>query len=142
MDLTVSMALTQAAAVSPNYECYDDGDASATYTNVVTYTWIVYPLDHDDDSATPSRWSGATSLALANATIGTSSSQYKICRYSFDYDQNNSTTNDEHPATYTNVTAGLQNQNFLVIKGNKTCPSDSTIPTQTVLNYNTVQQQP
>lgn len=147
----VSMTLTQAAASpSPAWECNDDSSlATPTYPNTVTYMCLVYPLDHDSNPATPPIWSGASSLT--GITIGTGSSQYKVCRYSFDYNQNGTIDNPEHPgpnlgtpSQYTAVNESLENQNFLVIKGNKSCPSDSTAidPISHPVNYNTVQHQP
>ena len=44
--------------------CYDDsGLSTKTYADRITYTCVVIGNDHDSNSATPSRWSGASQLA-------------------------------------------------------------------------------
>jgi len=140
----LSMTLSQSAA-SPNpaWECYDDSSpATPTYPDTVTYTCLVYPLDHDNNSTTPPIWSGTSNLT--GIALGTTSSTYKVCRYSFDYNGDGLIDNPEHPAQYTAVNETLENQNLLVIKGSEDCPDDDTAinAISHPVNYNTVQHQP
>ena len=136
----VAMTLTAPATLG---ECTDDSAlATPTYPDAVTYICLVYPNTPVTTPPTTPVWSGTSNLT--GISIGTTSSTYKVCRYSFDYDLSGSIGNSEHPATYTAVNESLENQNFLVVKGNKTCPSDITAidPINHPVNYNTVQLQP
>ena len=97
--------------------CYNDSAlATKTYAGFVTFTCVVLP-----NGATPSVWSGT--MNVGGISIGTGSGNDKICRYSADYDGSGGITNAEHPATYANVTESLENQNFMVMKGNASCPA-------------------
>lgn len=97
----------------------------------IAYACIMTPVDHDSLSATAMRWWGKVTLVpnsvAANGTvwsIGTTSSTWKVCRFSADYNLSNSTSNSEHPLWYRAVTGALDSQNFVVIKGNNSCPID------------------
>lgn len=100
------------------------------YTGVsarfVSYACIVTPVDHDGSSSTPNRWWGSVTLNTDGSwAIGTGSSQYKICRYSSDYNMSGGApSNSEHPLWYRAVTGALDSQNYLVIGGNRNCPTD------------------
>jgi hypothetical protein len=50
-----------------------------------------------------------------------------VCRFTGDYVIDNAMSNTEHPLHYRGVTGALDNQNYLVIDGNQTCPTDSKI---------------
>lgn len=100
--------------------CYSDsGAGTKTYAGFVTYTCLVYP----DTATSPARWSGIGTMAITGITLGVSSSDDKICRYSGDYDASGAIDNAEHPAAYAGVIESLENQNFIVMKGNAACPS-------------------
>ena len=61
-------------------------------------------------------WTGITAgLPLGN---------WRVCRYSFDYN-GNGLSNLEHPAVYRKVTGALDNQNFVVIRAGQNCPTDT-----------------
>ncbi|HEY2929581.1 type IV pilus modification protein PilV [Piscinibacter sp.] len=97
----------------------------------VAYACIVAPVDHDSNSTTAKRWWGEVTLVpnsdSANGTtwsIGTTSSTWKICRFSADYNVDNAIANSEHPLWYRGVTGALDSQNFVVITGNNSCPTD------------------
>jgi type IV pilus modification protein PilV len=103
----------------------------AGYTGVsarfVSYACIVTPVDHDSNLTTAKRWWGRVTLnSEASWTIGSSSSEFKICRYSADYGTNGAggIANSEHPLWYRGVTGPLDSQNYLVIEGNRACPTD------------------
>lgn len=115
IDLTISLA----EGVLQN--CYDDSASTTkTYAGFITYTCLVTGADHDSNPSTRARWSGRldlTGIAIANDSTGD-----RICRYSYDYDADGIIQNNEHPASYSQVTESLENQNFVVIAGNRTCP--------------------
>lgn len=116
-------------------------DAQADISNVtdlaerfIAYTCVIYPRDFSGTKA----WNGRSLIVPSGWTIGTGSTSYKVCRYSEDYDLDGQvwTTsgsnvtkidNAEHPYAYLMSTIGLNNQNFLVVKGNKNCPTDSDV---------------
>lgn len=93
----------------------------------VAYTCIVTP----PTGSTPRIWSGELTLNAQTAgsrgwTIGTSNSEFKVCRFSSDYNRNGRPSNGEHPRYYREVDGALDNQNFLVLRGGNShpCPPD------------------
>jgi len=113
---------------SPSPECFNDSPSSATPNQkMVNYFCVVYPN-------TQRNWWGQT--LLGGLSIGTSDGQYRVCRYSGDYNGNGYTyvvpnaakpwlfkiDNEEHPDTYRGVTYSLVRQNFLVVPGKASCP--------------------
>jgi Tfp pilus assembly protein PilV len=103
---------------------------STVVSKFVSYACIVTPVDHDGLNSTAPRWWGEVTInpntVSADGTVwilGTTSSTYKVCRYSADYNANGSISNSEHPLWYRGVTGALDGQNYLVIKGNQPCPT-------------------
>jgi len=111
---------------SNNTNTADTGQANNQVTaRFISYACIVYPVDHDsNDTATPRRWWGRVTLNPSGWTIGSSSSNRKVCRFTADFNSNSSMSNNEHPLWYRGVTDALDNQNYLVIPGNDNCPTD------------------
>lgn len=77
------------------------------------------------------KWSGYPTLsgvAFALSATDANALAFRACRYTPNA-SGTTTLNSEHPATYTDVTDGLLNQNFLVIRAGDgttpfTCPGD------------------
>ncbi|MFG6461157.1 prepilin-type N-terminal cleavage/methylation domain-containing protein [Roseateles sp. DXS20W] len=136
---------------SPNHVCFSDApEPGLTTRTAVNYYCIVFP-----NTQTPRNWWGQ--LLLTGLDLGTSATQHKVCRYSADYNGNGYTyvpatredeldkiDNEEHPATYQRVTYSLARQNFLVVRGDVSCPTaPAPDPANGIfLNYSTVQIQP
>lgn len=152
--IDVAASTPDPSSGSPYYDTSVSPTATVTsWTQIETfssYACVVFPSNHDSDTSTAPIWTGQ--VLLSGVSFGTTSSTYKVCRYSFDYDNSDplsqvADTNFEHPATYTNVAISLTDQNFLVIAGNKTCPTDTGeinpggSPAK-YNNYNTIQIQP
>jgi prepilin-type N-terminal cleavage/methylation domain-containing protein len=145
-----STALT-AAAIQPYTTLSASASDLAKITNVqdggeryIGYACVVYPKDLNGAKA----WSGRSTLVPSGWTLGTGTGAYKVCRYSADSDLDGSIwlptqvggtditptsspntvmtkiDNAEHPNGYIWVTSSLSNQNFLVINGNRNCPTD------------------
>ncbi|MES2226170.1 MAG: prepilin-type N-terminal cleavage/methylation domain-containing protein [Pseudomonadota bacterium] len=120
------------------------------YTSVVSrfvaYACLVEPFDHDGDGNTPTstalRWSGQmvitplTTTDTAAWSLGTTSGTFQLCRYTGDYVSDNIISNSEHPLYYRGVTGALDNQNYVVLAGNKSCPTDSEANTATGHYFN------
>jgi hypothetical protein len=95
-------------------------------------------------------WSGK--VVLTGFSTGTNASDYRVCRYSADYNGSGDMytvdkrrlDNAEHPEVYGRVTQSLSSQNFLVIRGDRTCPTAPAVsPSLGVFaDYSTVQLQP
>ncbi|MBI5258324.1 MAG: hypothetical protein HY855_17600 [Burkholderiales bacterium] len=160
LNLKVLLALTSTGHTGDQVTCFANAPSSAAAANVQTsveYFCIIYP-----NSA--KSWEGKTSLVElpfsdsgAAWAIGTGSDQYRVCRYTksaTDY-----TSNTDHPKDYGKwkatcgqpgqepcrpVFGNLINQNFLVIAGDKSCPTDgaSNPATGDLINSNTLQHQP
>jgi hypothetical protein len=117
-------------AVAP--ECSVEAVQTEAGERFASYHCLVQPL-------ASGRWSGRSTIAPIDWTIGNSTNDRKICRYSSDLDGSGAIdSNEEHPATYSGVAHTLANQNFLVIKGGETCPagsgSDAFVSTGTALH--------
>ncbi len=108
-------------------------------------------------------WGGQVNLSPAGYsdgggvawTVDTGRANYKVCRYTTAATAY--TANTDHPAFYCRTTAApkcdpvndlirtsLTNQNFLVISGSKSCPTDTALSPggSDLVNSNTLQQQP
>jgi type IV pilus modification protein PilV len=134
------------AATAPVPSAYNQ-----TVSTFVAYACVVTP----SGTGTPNEWWGQLNLVPETSstggrvpwTISNSGSNYTVCRYSADYNGNSALSNSEHPRRYRQVTAALDNQNFLVIPNNRSCPTD-TAPTYAgnqdgdFVNTNTVAHQP
>lgn len=69
------------------------------------------------------RWSGRSHLVPLGWTLGTAATDHQVCRYTTDLDRSGAIErNEEHPLAYSGVDRTLQQQNFLVIRGDQTCP--------------------
>ena len=69
------------------------------------------------------RWSGRTTLAPSGWTIGTGSTDRRVCRVAGDRDGSGAIdANIEHPADYVDVAGALGAQNFVVVRGDQGCP--------------------
>jgi type IV pilus modification protein PilV len=102
--------------------------APSGYTQVesrfIAYTCIVTPYD-DGNATTPALvWWGEVTLVPSGWSIGSTASTYRVCRFSGDYIANGSVSNHEHPRYYRGVSGALDNQNYLVVRGNDDCPTD------------------
>jgi Tfp pilus assembly protein PilV len=80
------------------------------------------------------RWSGRTMLVPSGGwAIGTGPAEWRVCRYSADLDGSGAIdANAEHPAIYQNVGGPLAHQNFLVVRGDQTCPAPAATHLATV----------
>ena len=86
----------------------------------VAYHCVVAPGTAD------AAWSGRTSITPAGWTLGTGPTDRRVCRFTAGLDRSGAVDNNlEHPDSYTALTASLSNQNFLIIKGNQSCPTRS-----------------
>jgi hypothetical protein len=110
-------------------------------------------------ASTPAGWSARVKLVPqgyaggdAAWTTGTTAGTYRVCRYST---SSMPSSNEDHPSVYgvlsgcstagcRPVTGNLINQNYLVIAGTKTCPTDveADLSAGNLVNSNTVQHQP
>ena len=114
---------------------------SATLSVFIAYSCIVNVVS----DGTAMAWWGELKLVPASSwALGTTSSTYKVCRFTGDYYDDNVASNSEHPRYYRRVKATLDNQNFLVIRGNDDCPTDvaSNPVAGDYVNTSTVQHQP
>ena len=115
----------------------------AEVSTFVAYTCVVTPAD-DDDPATPNRWWGKLRISpVGGWLLGTTSDSFKLCRYTGDYSADGQVSNSEHPLYYRGVTGALDNQNYVVITGNRSCPTDSAASPATgkYTNVNTMVHQ-
>jgi len=136
LPMDVQIAVTVPANyLTPAYECFDNAPALAGAQSVVAYYCVVYTKD-----AATTNWSGR--LSLSGIALG--AGNYRVCRYSADYDGNGTIENAEHPADYVKVNAPLSRQNFLVVSYANSCPAGQPADPANgrFINTATVQQQP
>lgn len=75
----------------------------------------------------PLVWSGRSNLVPMGWSIGSTAADRRVCRFVDDRNGNGTIDrNDEHPADYRRVDQALDQQNFLVIRGDQTCPAGAT----------------
>lgn len=136
-------------ALTPDAVVPHDGERSAAQISSVTdtgeryvaYSCAIFPIDLDKNATTPKPWTGSPLLLVTGGVIGTEKNQYKVCRFSADYNNNGyiwspasvpgsnpSVTvtdidNAEHPYAYLNARQSLSNQNYVVVPGEKNCPN-------------------
>lgn len=153
--LNLAVALQGGATNVTSSVCYTDAPTSAAAASVQTTVNYFCAVVASDTTG----WGGQFDLSPAaysdgGAAVwstGTTSTTYKVCRYTTaagDY-----AANTDHPKFYckvssavctAKVTSNLVNQNFLVIAGSKTCPTDVAADpfSGDLVNTNTLQHQP
>jgi hypothetical protein len=111
----------------------------ATGEKFVGYACVVYPIDLDLDGKTAAAYSARVTVwPMAGWTLGTGVGSFKVCRYSADHDRSGGVRvvagsdvtgidNQEHPYAYLNAQGSLGNQNFLIIAGQRPCPSSGAV---------------
>lgn len=130
LDLRLQLAGSSDPATAA-WECSDDSaDVVAAGGRVVHYLCVIQTA-----GPTP-QWSGRLDLVpigwTVDAATGDTANALRVCRYSADHDRNGRIDNAEHPASYSQVTSALGDQNFLVIRATApACPSDSGVATRT-----------
>lgn len=88
------------------------------------------------------RWSGRSTLLPSGWTIGSGSGDHRVCRYVADADGSGAIdANIEHPADYADVAGALLAQNFLVVRGDQSCPV-ATVGASPVAGVGTLPHQP
>ena len=108
---------------------------SDTGDRFVAYRCVVAPR-------ADGRWSGRSTLVPTGWTIGTASADRRVCRYAADRDGSGAIdANIEHPADYVGVKSALQAQNFIVVRGDQSCPAAPDARLLTA-SSGTVQHQP
>jgi Tfp pilus assembly protein PilV len=120
---------------------------SETGERFVSYDCLVDTPASDAPGAGAS-WSGRSEVAASSWVIGTNASQYRICRYSSDTDGSGAVDrNEEHPAIYHKVHTPLNQQHFLVVRGELLCPKKPAVKVdgvgeQVYVDGSTLQHQP
>lgn len=140
--------------------CYSNAEAASSAPTIPTtvqksieYFCIIKPLSTEG-------WGGRTKVAPvpfsdggALWATGNTAGRYRVCRYTLA--SSGYTTNVDHPDVYAKdsascspfcrkVTGNLINQNFLIIDGTKSCPTDVAADpvAGNLVNSNTLQHQP
>lgn len=144
-----NMVLDSFTATAPGVtaqECFQDSAIGPPY---VSYFCVVYPPDAGPAGTRPT-WSGK--LILTGLPTGITAAEYRVCRYSADYNGSGGgftadwkgLENEEHPAVYAKVAGSLTRQNFLVVRGNLSCPTAPAVdPAHGIFaDYSTLQLQP
>ena len=140
VDLTLSSSGHSGAPL-----CFSSAPLDSIAANsqvAVEYFCIVYP-----NAAI--NWSGRSTLAplgysdagAATWSPGIVTDSYRVCRYT---PSATTTISADHPNYYASVAGNLINQNFLVIAGPKSCPTDVAADPAAgdFVNTNTQQHQP
>jgi hypothetical protein len=146
LDTNGNIVYDTVTVATPTFQCFDDAPSVVPSAQAfVNYSCLVIP----STGVTPN-WSGV--VTLTGLSLGTSSNNYRVCRYSADYNGNGSSyanaqlepDNYEHPAFYVKVTGSLARQNFLVVKGDVACPTAPAVNLSAGVfaDYSTVQLQP
>jgi type II secretory pathway pseudopilin PulG len=127
------------------------GYSSTNVPRFIAYTCVVTPVDHDSNASTAPIWSGEVTLNPAagwtfgdSGTLSATTGTGRLCRFSSDYNLNGTLSNSEHPRFYRQVRGTLDNQNYLVLNGGDSCPTDvaSDPANANYLDTNAPQHQP
>ncbi|WP_372741215.1 prepilin-type N-terminal cleavage/methylation domain-containing protein [Neptunomonas sp.] len=101
-----------------DYSCWDDSHlavADKAYADFITYSCVIKAYDSISDGIDLPTWSGNISLTLdVDGTASYLSTAANVCRF------------DDTLASYTDISETLANQNFIVIKLDRSCPSGSS----------------
>jgi len=108
--LPLDMQLTTQGGESS--QCFDEPANGGT---AVRYFCVVTTNEN-------ANWSGT--LDVVGLATGITADTFRVCRYSADYNGRGGIENLEHPRVYSDVDGILTNQNFLVIRGDNSCPTD------------------
>jgi Tfp pilus assembly protein PilV len=140
LDLDMQLTLTGGAYPPPGFRCFDDAPAVAVPTiTTVNYACVVFP------DSTSLQWSGQlTVVPVGGWVYGSTAAEFRLCRYSADYNGDGVISYDEHPEDYEDVPGNLSRQNFLVVHGDAACPTDVAANPSVgdFINTNTVQVEP
>jgi Tfp pilus assembly protein PilV len=132
LPLAVVLSLTPSLATAPRCETDAHPNGGEPFTS---YACVV-PIP-----AARGGWSGRLDIAPEGWALGHEATDHKVCRYSDDHDGSGRIDrNDEHPAAYTGVTGPLLQQNYLVVRGDQSCPA--SLQTHNAASPATVQHQP
>ncbi len=91
---------------------------------------------------TPPTWSGRIDIVPRGWTLGTTASDWRVCRYSADQNGNGRIDNAEHPATYVELDTSLDDQNFLIVRGDRACPGTAQASGEDTTDLTTQPHQP
>ncbi len=155
VSLLQDIVLEEAATVPTGYSVVDKYVA---YTCVIEhYTRIIASVVVEKSwwgrfFITPAVTTPATTVwGMANTgnnanscdTTPAAGCNYKLCRFSGDYINDGTVSNTEHPLNYRAVNFTLDNQNYLVVNSNASCPTDGEIDISSAdyINTNTIKHQ-
>jgi Tfp pilus assembly protein PilV len=153
LNLRIQLSLTSSGNPTGSF-CIDDANSLSVAggsLTFATYFCVIY-------SNSAGTWSGITTVAprsgfgsndwfISDDDSGSgsgASSLYRVCRYTVATSDSQPVSNQDHPRTYTNVSGNLTNQNFVVIRSVKHCPTDVPADPSNgdLVNSNTLQHQP
>jgi hypothetical protein len=135
--LALAMHLDLTEGDAPASSCFAESAGASTPTTV-HYACLVAVDAHTR------HWSGRLDVQPLGWVLGHAADTYRVCRYSDDADRDGTVRNAEHPLDYAAVATALAAQNFLVVRGDNACPTDTPAdPTQGhFVDANTVEQAP
>ncbi|HEY6511428.1 MAG TPA: prepilin-type N-terminal cleavage/methylation domain-containing protein [Burkholderiaceae bacterium] len=152
LNLRMSISLTSSNHPLTPF-CIDDANSTSVASGSLpyaTYFCVIY-------SNVARTWSGITTVVprtgfgndwfISDDASGSSPFSdrfYRVCRYTVATSDGQVVANQDHPRNYANVSGNLTNQNFVVIRSTKHCPTDVPAnPTAgDLVNSNTLQHQP
>jgi Tfp pilus assembly protein PilV len=152
LPLAISAGVTSGDRPVLSDECFSNAPlnaATAIGRTAVEYFCIIYP---DTSGNSKKFWNGSP-VVVPDAylddpahpwSVGSTAGTYRVCRYTTAASNATATDNTNHPIAYTNVFGNLINQNFLIIAGQKSCPTDGPVNPAAgdFVNSNTLPHQP
>jgi hypothetical protein len=151
MNLRINISLTSSGHPQSPF-CIDDTISGGTVSGQPfgTYYCVIY-------SNQAGTWSGITTIVplfdisgdwviTDDPSVGAFGPPigHRVCRYTVATSDSQTVPNEAHPRNYADVSGNLTNQNFVVIRSVKHCPTD--VPADPangdLVNSNTLQHQP
>lgn len=146
LNLTMNVNLSSSGH-SGSPQCYDDTTGARALAGdlpFATYYCVIF-------ANSSLQWSGIITIVPLGGVdwhIGGSGAgdpeAHRVCRYTPATSDGQTVPNADHPRNYVNVSGNLTNQNFLVIRSSKHCPTDGPANPSVgdFVNTNTLQHQP
>lgn len=152
LNLRITLSLTSTGHPSGSF-CVDDANSFSVSGGLLPFATYYCVIMSNSSGA----WSGNTTVSprssfftgsstwfISDDTSGSVAADYRVCRYTSATSDNQTVTNEDHPRNYSSVSGNLTNQNFVVIRSVKHCPTDTTANPEVgdLVNTNTLQHQP
>jgi Tfp pilus assembly protein PilV len=153
LNMRITLSLTSTGHPSGSF-CIDDANStSVSFGNLAFATYYCVIVSNSTGlwsgttTVTPRNSFGSDDWQISDTPLGASpgnAGNFRVCRYTSASNDAQTVPSEDHPRNYSGVSGNLTNQNFVVIRSVKHCPTDTTANPEAgdLVNTNTLQHQP